>query len=125
MKDKLINVLKTKTICYPLYLYRYRIQLDLSDSNFIFLTYLMNYGDKLSFDVEQFSKDLLFTWALFDKSDNYHFSKIEEQFMNKVRKYLDKDILNKRTIYEMGLYLSTLIAEYKDINKDKIFKLIK
>ena len=69
------------------------------------------------------SKDLLFTWALFDKSDNYHFSKIEEQFMNKVRKYLDKDILNKRTIYEMGLYLSTLIAEYKDINKDKIFKI--
>lgn len=58
MKDKLINVLKTKIIYYPLYLYRYRIELDLSDSNFIFITYLMSYGDKLSFDVETFSKDL-------------------------------------------------------------------
>ena len=58
MKDKLINVLKTRMIYYPLYLYRYRIELDLSDSNFIFLTYLMNFGDKFSFDLERFSKDL-------------------------------------------------------------------
>lgn len=69
------------------------------------------------------SKNLLFTWALLDKSENYHFSKIEDQFIKKVQKYLNYDILNKRTIYEMGLYLSTLMAEYKGINKKEIFKI--
>ena len=66
------------------------------------------------------SKDLLFTWALTDK---YRFSKIEETFMNKVKKYLNKDIFDKRTIYEMGLYLTTLMAEHKDIKKEELMKI--
>ena len=69
------------------------------------------------------SRDLLFTWPLLDKSDNYHFSKIEEQFMSKVKKYINKDILNIRTIYDMGLYLSTLMAEYKGVKKEDIFEI--
>ena len=69
------------------------------------------------------SKDLLFTWALLDKSENYRFSKIEEQFIAKVNKYINKDIFDKRTIYEMGLYLTTLMAEYKGIKKEEVFKI--
>lgn len=69
------------------------------------------------------SKDLLFTWALIEKTDKYRFSKIEETFMNKVKKYLNKDIFDKRTIYEMGLYLTTLMAEHKDIKKEELMKI--
>jgi poly A polymerase len=69
------------------------------------------------------SKDLLFTWALIEKSNKYRFSKIEETFMNKVKKYLNKDIFDKITIYEMGLYLTTLMAEHKDIKKEELMKI--
>lgn len=94
MKDKLINVLKTKIIYYPLYLYRYRIELDLSDSNFIFITYLMSYGDKLSFDVETFSKDLnIDPQEVFEKIESLRKSKfIEISTIEKEKKLKEEEI---------------------------------
>ena len=94
MKDKLINVLKTRMIYYPLYLYRYRIELDLSDSNFIFITYLMSYGDKLSFDVETFSKDLnIDPQEVFEKIESLRKSKfIEISTIEKEKKLKEEEI---------------------------------
>ena len=43
--------------------------------------------------------------------------------LDKVNKYINKDIFDKRTIYEMGLYLTTLMAEYKGIKKEEVFKI--
>ena len=94
MKDKLINVLKTKIIYYPLYLYRYRIELDLSDSNFIFITYLMSYGDKLSFDVETFSKDLnIDSQEVFEKIESLRKGQfIEISTIEKEKKLKEEEI---------------------------------
>lgn len=94
MKDKLINVLKTKIIYYPLYFYRYRIELDLSDSNFIFITYLMSYGDKLSFDVETFSKDLnIDSQEVFEKIESLRKGKfIEISTIEKEKKLKEEEI---------------------------------
>jgi len=101
MKDKLINVLKTKTICYPLYLYRYRIQLDFSDSNFIFLTYLMNYGDKLSFDVEQFSKDLnIESEEVFEKIESLRKNKFIEISTIEKEKNLKEEEISLLPLYK-------------------------
>lgn len=125
------SILKNKSYLKKLSYDRKRKELDL-----IFLSENVKRGiDLLTYfgiDVEleiynlkdiKVSKDLLFTWALLDKSENYRFSKIEEQFIAKVNKYINKDIFDKRTIYEMGLYLTTLMAEYKGIKKEEVFKI--
>ena len=125
------SILRNKSYLKKLSYDRKRKELDL-----IFLSENVKRGiDLLTYfgiDVEleiynlkdiKVSKDLLFTWALLDKSENYRFSKIEEQFIAKVNKYINKDIFDKKTIYEMGLYLTTLMAEYKGIKKDEVFKI--
>ena len=125
------SILRNKSYLKKLSYDRKRKELDL-----IFLSENVKRGiDLLTYfgiDVEleiynlkdiKVSKDLLFTWALLDKSENYRFSKIEEQFIAKVNKYINKDIFDKRTIYEMGLYLTTLMAEYKGIKKEEVFKI--
>ena len=110
MKDKLINVLKTRMIYYPLYLYRYRIELDLSDSNFIFLTYLMNFGDKFSFDVEKFSKDLnIEPEEVFERIESLRKNKfIEISTIEKEKKLKEEEI--------------TLLPLYKKISDIIIFE---
>ena len=112
MKDKLINVLKTRMIYYPLYLYRYRIELDLSDSNFIFLTYLMNYGDKFSFDLERFSKDLnIEPEEVFERIESLRKSKfIEISTIEKERKLKEEEI----TLLPLYKKISDIIISEED-----------
>ena len=112
MKDKLINVLKTRMIYYPLYLYRYRIELDLSDSNFIFLTYLMNFGDKFSFDVEKFSKDLnIEPEEVFEKIESLRKSKfIEISTIEKEKKLKEEEI----TLLPLYKKISDIIISEED-----------
>lgn len=112
MKDKLINVLKTRMIYYPLYLYRYRIELDLSDSNFIFLTYLMNFGDKFSFDLERFSKDLnIEPEEVFEKIESLRKSKfIEISTIEKEKKLKEEEI----TLLPLYKKISDIIISEED-----------
>lgn len=112
MKDKLINLLKTRMIYYPLYLYRYRIELDLSDSNFIFLTYLMNFGDKFSFDLERFSKDLnIEPEEVFEKIESLRKSKfIEISTIEKEKKLKEEEI----TLLPLYKKISDIIISEED-----------
>lgn len=112
MKDKLINLLKTRMIYYPLYLYRYRIELDLSDSNFIFLTYLMNFGDKFSFDLERFSKDLnIEPEEVFERIENLRKSKfIEISTIEKEKKLKEEEI----TLLPLYKKISDIIISEED-----------
>lgn len=112
MKDKLINLLKTRMIYYPLYLYRYRIELDLSDSNFIFLTYLMNFGDKFSFDLERFSKDLnIEPEEVFERIESLRKSKfIEISTIEKEKKLKEEEI----TLLPLYKKISDIIISEED-----------
>ena len=112
MKDKLINVLKTRMIYYPLYLYRYRIELDVSDSNFIFLTYLMNFGDKFSFDLERFSKDLnIEPEEVFERIESLRKSKfIEISTIEKEKKLKEEEI----TLLPLYKKISDIIISEED-----------
>lgn len=112
MKDKLINLLKTRMIYYPLYLYRYRIELDLSDSNFIFLTYLMNFGDKFSFDVEKFSKDLnIEPEEVFERIESLRKNKfIEISTIEKEKKLKEEEI----TLIPLYKKISDIIISEED-----------
>ena len=117
MKDKLINVLKTRMIYYPLYLYRYRIELDLSDSNFIFLTYLMNFGDKFSFDLERFSKDLnIEPEEVFERIESLRKSKfIEISTIEKEKKLKEEEI----TLLPLYKKISDIIISEEDDKENK------
>ena len=117
MKDKLINVLKTRMIYYPLYLYRYRIELDLSDSNFIFLTYLMNFGDKFSFDLERFSKDLnIEPEEVFERIESLRKSKfIEISTIEKEKKLKEEEI----TLLPLYKKISDIIISEEDYKENE------
>lgn len=120
MKDKLINILKSKMIYYPLYLYRYRIQLDLSDSNFIFLTYLMNYGERISFNVEKFSKELnIDDQEVFEKIENLRKKKFIEISTIEKEKNLKEDEISFMPLYKK---LSDIIIseENEDYNDEEL-----
>lgn len=120
MKDKLINILKSKMIYYPLYLYRYRIQLDLSDSNFIFLTYLMNYGERISFNVEKFSKELnIDDQEVFEKIEKLRKKKFIEITTIEKEKNLKEDEISFMPLYKK---LSDIIIseENEDYNDEEL-----
>lgn len=59
MKSKqLLEILKSKNITVPLYLYRIKDLLKLDTDTFFFLLYLVNQGEKVLFDPVQIEKDL-------------------------------------------------------------------
>lgn len=58
MKDKVKKLLSTKVLSFPLYLYKYRVALDISDEDFILLVYLINIDEPIIFDASAIAEDL-------------------------------------------------------------------
>lgn len=61
-------------------------------------------------------------WSQLEVDDLYPFTKLEKEQMVKIRKLLNLDILNPYNIYKYGLYLSTIVAEIKNIDKKELNK---
>lgn len=58
MKDKILNLMKSKTFTIPLYIYQKRSSFGLSLETFIMLMYLRSLGDKIPFNALKIAKDL-------------------------------------------------------------------
>ena len=59
MKNKiLVDILKSKVLVIPMYIYRLKDKLELNEIDFIILMYFYNKGDNITFDVNQINKDL-------------------------------------------------------------------
>ena len=59
MKNKkMLDILKTKNIVIPLYLYKCYSKLNIGLEEFVFLMYLYNQGEKIVFDPNTISNDL-------------------------------------------------------------------
>lgn len=59
MKNKkIMDILKSKNIVIPLYLYRNYSKLNVSLEEFVFLMYLYNQGERIVFDPNKISNDL-------------------------------------------------------------------
>lgn len=59
MKNKImIDMIKSKNIVIPLYLYRLKDKLDLSMDEFVFIMYLYNEGEFVLFDLNKINEDL-------------------------------------------------------------------
>lgn len=59
MKNKImVDLIKSKNIVIPLYLYKLRDKLDLSMDEFMFIMYLYNEGEFILFDLNKISEEL-------------------------------------------------------------------
>ena len=56
-KDKLLNIIRSKDIVIPLYIYKLYDRLDLELNEFMFLMYLYNIDERISFNPQKFSDD--------------------------------------------------------------------
>ena len=99
----------------------------------IFLSSNMEYGIKLirELDLERpleintynlkKTTYLVGIWAQLD-SKNYRFNKSETETIKKVKELLKSDVLDKLNLYKYGLYISSIAAEIKGIDIDKVNK---
>ena len=59
MKNKiLVDILKSKDLVIPMYIYRLKDKLELNEIDFMILMYFYNKGDNITFNVNQINKDL-------------------------------------------------------------------
>lgn len=63
---------------------------------------------------------MIVTWALLDVCDKYPFNSQERDTIFKILKLKDKDILDKKVIYEYGLYVCSLASEIKGVSKKEL-----
>lgn len=60
---------------------------------------------------------MIVTWSQLNVLNKYSFNSTEKDTITKILELKDKDILDKQTLYEYGLYPCTLASELKDIDK--------
>ena len=63
---------------------------------------------------------MIVTWAQLNALDKYNFNVIEKESINKINEIKDKNLLDNHTLYNYGLYICTMVAELKDIDKRQI-----
>lgn len=59
-------------------------------------------------------------WSQLDVDELYPFTKLEKEQMKKVRELSKLDLLDAYNVYKYGLYISTIVAEIKGIDKKNI-----
>ena len=60
---------------------------------------------------------MIVTWAQLDALNKYNFNTIEKESIRKINEVKDKDLLDNHTLYNYGLYICTMAAELKDVDK--------
>ena len=56
-------------------------------------------------------------WSQLEVDELYPFTKLEKEQMTKIRKLLNLNILDPYIVYTYGLYLTTIVADIKNIDK--------
>ena len=59
--NNILEVMKTNNIVIPSYLLNTYRKLNITEKELIFLSYLINLGDKVLFDINKFSSSLSFS----------------------------------------------------------------
>lgn len=60
------------------------------------------------------------TWSELNVLDKYNFNTLERESIIKINEVKDKKILDKHILYEYGLYVCTMAAELKGIDKKRL-----
>lgn len=61
-------------------------------------------------------------WAQLDVMDIYSFTNNEKELITKINDLMNKDLFDKKILYNYGLYLTTLVGEIKNIDRIEITK---
>lgn len=67
--------------------------------------------------------DLLGIWSQLNVEDIYPFTKNEKELMKNIRDVLKKDHLDSYTLYHYGLYVNSVVADIRGIDRKLITKL--
>lgn len=63
---------------------------------------------------------LMGIWAQLNCVDKYPFNTVERETIMSINELMDKDVLDYNNLYEYGLYISTIVSEIKNINKELV-----
>ncbi|MBR2588057.1 MAG: hypothetical protein IKF82_06095 [Bacilli bacterium] len=63
---------------------------------------------------------MIVTWSELNVLDKYNFNTLERESIIKINEAKEKNILDKHILYEYGLYVCTMAAELKDIDKKRL-----
>ncbi len=64
--------------------------------------------------------DIIGIWTQLDVDDIYPFTKLEKEQMRNIRVLLEKDEIDKYTLYKYGLYLCSVVYDIKGQDKKRI-----
>lgn len=64
--------------------------------------------------------DLIGIWAQLEVDNIYPFTKLEKEQMSEIRALMKENIYDAYTIYKYGLYVTTVVADIKNIDRKKI-----
>lgn len=125
-KDKMINLLKEKSIIIPIYIYKLYPQLNIDLETFMFLMYLYNSGDKIIFDAHKISEEFGVTLekvlSYVDKLSN---NKLINFCIIKNDKGISEEYISLEYFYEkLSLLLMDSNSNDTDNNSKTIFELI-
>lgn len=118
MTDNLINILKEKPIIIPRVLLKNYKSLNITEEELIVLIYILNIGDKISYNPEIFVKDL--------NIDKFKAMEIINNLLEKniISMKIEKNSSNKREeyIYTDLLYnkLSNIVLDKEDEKEDNL-----
>lgn len=66
--------------------------------------------------------DLIGIWASLDVDHRYPFSKNEQELIKKIKEVINKDNLDTMVLYDYGLYVNTVAACIKGLDKKELIK---
>ncbi len=117
--EKLLNVIKSENIIIPLYIYRDFQKYNIDYETFIFLMYLFNKGNKIPFDVSEFSKSMnCDSKKIMKYVSDLQSNKLMEIKVIKNDKNIMEEFIFLDFFYEK-LALNVMNEEQKDDKKDE------
>lgn len=63
---------------------------------------------------------LIGIWAQLDVLDKYNFNNVEKESIKQINELMNLNLLDYENLYKYGLYISTIVSEIKDIDKQYI-----
>lgn len=81
---------------------------------------LASYLDLDNLETVHPCNDLLGIWCQLENIQHYQFSSFEKKQMEKLKELLNADLFDNKILYHYGLYLVTIAADIRNINKKEI-----
>lgn len=116
MNHKLHDIIKSRNIVIPLYIYKLFPKLNIDLETFIFLMYLYSFGDKIVFDPNAISQELgISIEQVLNITDKLTNAKLVKFEVIKNDKNIREEFLSMEYFYEK---LSLLVIEEKEDSKE-------